>query len=62
MLPSPQTSEDMLAPTLFRPGGAEVLTSRAIEIWRRSQRQRAGIVVMRAAWSVLVGLCLVVGF
>jgi hypothetical protein len=32
MLPSPQTSEDVLAPTLSQPGGAEDPTIRAIAI------------------------------
>ena len=41
MLPSPQTSEDVLAPTPFQPGGAEIPNGRATVIWRKSQRHRA---------------------
>jgi len=34
MLPSPQTSEDVLAPTSFQRGGAEFPIVRATAIWR----------------------------
>jgi hypothetical protein len=61
MLPSPQTSEDVLAPTSFQRGGAELPTARASAIWRKSQRHRAGVVSMRVAWIALVGQCSVVG-
>jgi hypothetical protein len=61
MLPSPQTSEDVLAPTPFQRGGAEISIGRATAIWRKSQRHRAGVVSMRAAWIALVGQCSVVG-
>ena len=62
MLPSPQTSEDVLAPNWFRPNGADIPSARASVIWRRSQRHRAGAVSLRAVWSALVGLCSVVGY
>jgi hypothetical protein len=61
MLPSPQTSEDVLAPTPFQPGGAEIPTIRANAIWRNSQRHRGGGVLARATWIVLGGQRLVVG-
>jgi len=61
MIPSPQTSEDVLAPTSFQRGSAEIPTARATAIWRKRQRHRAGVVAMRAIWIALVGQCLVVG-
>ena len=61
MLPSPQTSEDMLAPTPFQRGGAEISIGRATAIWRSSQRDRGDVVSIRAAWIDLVEHDLVVG-
>ena len=62
MLPSPQTSEDVLAPTSVQPGGAEIPTIRATVIWRNSQRYRRGDVLARATWIVIGERCLVVGY
>jgi len=62
MLPSPQTSEDVLAPTPFQPGGAEISTSRATVIWRNSQTYRGGGVLARTTWIVLAGQCLLVDY
>jgi hypothetical protein len=60
MLPSPQTSEDVLAPSPFERGGAEFPTVYASAIWRKRQRHRAGVVSMHAAWIARVGQCSVV--
>jgi hypothetical protein len=61
MLPSPLTSEDVLAPTSFQGVGAEIPTIRATVIWRKSQRHRAGDVLICATWIARVGQCSVVG-
>jgi hypothetical protein len=61
MLPSPQTSEDVLAPTSFQRGGAEFSIVRATAIWRKSQKHRGVVVLMRAAWIALVRQRSVVG-
>ena len=61
MLPSPQTSEDVLAPTSFQPGGAEIPTIRATVIWRNSQRHRGGGVLAHTTWIALGEQCSAVG-